>query len=126
MEQLQMDFSFLSHFKVRHELPSERALAATAGRLDERLYLRSPVAAPVIVSWQDGRGQTKCSEARALNMSSAGALVRAPERIPVGSPVYMESKQMRLMANAVVRHCTERKSKFLIGLEFRGSLVRSI
>jgi hypothetical protein len=121
-----MDFTFLSHFKVRHELPSERAMAATAGRLDERLYLRSPIASPVIVSWQDARGQTKCSEARGLNMSSAGALVRAPEPIPVGAPVYMESKQMRLMANAVVRHCTERKSKFFIGLEFRGSLIRSI
>jgi hypothetical protein len=121
-----MVLSFLSRFKVRHQLPSERALAATTGRLDERLYMRSPIASPVIVSWQDSRGQTRYAEARGLNMSSAGALVRVPEPIPVGSPVYMESKRMRLMANAVVRHCTERKSKFFIGLEFRGSLIRSI
>ena len=120
-----MDLSFLSRFKVGHEPPSERASAATAGRLDERLYMRSPIASPVIVSWQDSRGQTRQAEARGMNMSSAGALVRTPEPIPVGSPVYMESKQMRLMANAVVRHCTERKSRFFIGLEFRGSLVRS-
>jgi hypothetical protein len=126
MEHLHVDFSFLSHFKVRHEPPSQRALAATTGRLDERLYLRSPITSPVMVSWQDSRGQTKYFEARGLNMSSAGALLRTPEPIPVGSPVYMESRQMRLMANAVVRHCTEQKSKFLIGLEFRGSLVRSI
>jgi hypothetical protein len=121
-----MGFSLLSHFKVRQELPSERALAASAGRLDERMYLRSPITSPVIVSWQDSLGHARYAEARGLNMSSAGALVRAPEAIPVGSPVYMESRQMRLMANAVVRHCTERKSKFFIGLEFRGSLVRSI
>jgi hypothetical protein len=125
MEQLPMDLSFLSRFKVGHEPPSERASAATAGRLDERLYMRSPIASPVIVSWQDSRGQARYAEARGMNMSSAGALVRAPEPIPVGSPVYMESKQMRLMANAVVRHCTARKSKFFIGLEFRGSLIRS-
>ena len=121
-----MGLSFLSRFKLRHQLPSERALAATAGRLDERLYLRSPIASPVMVSWQDSRGQTRYAEARGLNMSSAGALVRAPQPIPVGSPVYMESRQMRLMANAVVRHCTGRKSKFFIGLEFRGSLIRSL
>jgi len=121
-----MDLSFLSRLKPRHELPSERAVAANSGRLDERLYARSPIAAPVIVSWQDSRGQTRYAEARGLNMSSAGALVRAPEPIPVGSPVYMQSRQMRLMANAIVRHCTGRKSKFFIGLEFRGSLVRSI
>ena len=121
-----MDLSFLSRLKVRNQVPSERALAATAGRLDERLYMRSPIASPVTVSWQDPQGQTKYAEARGLNMSSAGALVRAPEPIPVGSPVYMESKQMRLMANGVVRHCTERKSKFFIGLEFRGSLIRSL
>jgi hypothetical protein len=121
-----MALSFLSRLKVRHDLPSERALAATSGRLDERLYMRSPITSPLIVSWQDSRGQTRYAEARGLNMSSAGALVRTPKPIPVGSPVYMESKQLRLMANAVVRHCTERKSKFFVGLEFRGSLIRSL
>jgi hypothetical protein len=120
-----MGLSFLSRFKVGHEAPSERALAATTGKLDERQYLRSPITSPVIVSWQDSRGQTHQAEARGMNMSSAGALVRTPQPIPVGSPVYMESKQMRLMANAVVRHCTERKSRFFVGLEFRGSLIRS-
>ena len=120
-----MNLPFLSRFKAHQEVPSERALAATAGRLDERLYLRSPITSPFIVSWLDSRGQARYAEGRGLNMSSAGALVRAPEAIPVGSPVYIESKQMRLMANAVVRHCTEQKSKFLIGLEFRGSLTRS-
>ena len=60
-----------------------------------------------------------------MNMSSAGALVRAAEPIPAGSAVYIESKPLRLMANAIVRHCTERKSRFLIGMEFRGSLIRS-
>jgi hypothetical protein len=90
------------------------------------MYLWSPITSPVIVSWQDSLAHARYAEARGLNMSSAGALVRAPEAISVGSPVYMESRQMRLMANAVVRHCTERKSKFFIGLEFRGPLVRSI
>lgn len=121
-----MTLSFLSRFKPHQDPPSERALAAARGRVDDRKYLRSPITAPIIVSWQDAQGQTRMTEARGLNMSSAGALVRTEAPVPVGASVYMESKPMRLMANAVVRHCTGQKSKFLVGLEFRGSLTRSL
>jgi len=120
-----MRLSFLSNLRTHHEPPSDRGLAARAGRIDDRLYIRSPIGSPIIVSWQDTLGQKRCTEARGMNMSSAGALVRAEESIPAGTAVYIESKQMRLMANAIVRHCTERKSRFLIGMEFRGSLIRS-
>lgn len=120
-----MRLSFLSRFRTGHQPPSERGLAARVGRIDDRLYIRSPIGSPIIVSWQDAQGQKRCTEARGMNMSSAGALVRAAEPIPAGSAVYIESKPLRLMANAIVRHCTERKSRFLIGMEFRGSLIRS-
>jgi hypothetical protein len=56
---------------------------------------------------------------------AAGALVLSPEPIAVGSAVSINSKELQLMGNATVRHCTARKSQFLVGLEFRGSLVRS-
>jgi hypothetical protein len=121
-----MHLSFFSRLKPQHEPLSERAMAAARGRVDDRRYLRSPITAPVIVSWQDPHGQPRYTEAQGMNMSSAGALVRSLEPVPVGAAVYMESKPMRLMANAVVRHCTGQKTKFLIGLEFRGSLTRSL
>ena len=75
--------------------------------------------------WADRQGQKQHIEARGTNMSSAGALVRPEEPIPTGALLYIESKQLRLMANAIVRHGTERKSRFLIGMELRGSLIRS-
>jgi hypothetical protein len=77
------------------------------------------------MGWQDQRGWQKQSQSRGVNMSSAGASVISPEPIAVGSAVYLASKELQLMGSAIVRHCTEKKSKFLIGLEFRGSLVRS-
>jgi hypothetical protein len=57
-------------------------------------------------------------------MSTAGALILSPEPIAVGSAVDIHLKELLLMGTAVVRHCSEQKSKFLIGLEFRGSLFR--
>jgi hypothetical protein len=120
-----MRLSFLSRLKTGHEPASERGLAARAGRIDDRLYIRSPIGYSIIVSWQDALGQKRNTEARGMNMSSAGALVRSEEPIPAGTLLYIESKQLRLMANAIVRHCTEQKSRFLIGMEFRGSLMRS-
>ena len=108
--------------RTQHEARSDRGLTARASRVDDRLYIRSPIGSSIIVSWEDQQGQ---KPHRGMNMSSAGALVRAGEPIPAGTAVYIESKQMRLMANAIVRHCTERKSRFLIGMEFRGSLIRS-
>jgi hypothetical protein len=58
-------------------------------------------------------------------MSNAGALVVSPAPIFVGAVVSIQCKQLQLMGNATVRHCTEQKSKFWIGMEFRGTLMRT-
>ncbi|HUJ22097.1 MAG TPA: PilZ domain-containing protein [Bryobacteraceae bacterium] len=105
--------------------PRNRAQAASAGLVDERRYIRSPINARIDVCWQDAPGSQKQTPSRGVNISSVGASVISPHRIAVGSAVYLRSKDLQLMGNATVRHCTERKSKFLIGLEFRGSLLRS-
>lgn len=102
-----------------------RAQAAAFGQIDERRYLRSPISARIEMGWQDDRGWQKQTQSRGVNMSSAGAAVMSPEPIAVGSTVYLNSKELQLMGAATVRHCTEKRSKFLIGLEFRGSLVRT-
>jgi hypothetical protein len=58
-------------------------------------------------------------------MSIAGAAMLCPEPTVTGSLVYLNSKELQLMCSAIVRHCTAKKSKFLIGVEFRGSLTRT-
>jgi len=107
------------------EIARNRAQAARFGQIDERRYLRSPISARFELGWQDNRGWQKQTQSRGVNMSSAGAAVLSPEPISVGTTVYLNSKELLLMGAATVRHCTEKNSKFLIGLEFRGSLVRS-
>jgi len=107
------------------EIARNRAQAARFGQIDERRYLRSPISARFELGWQDNRGWQKQTQSRGVNMSSAGAAVLSPEPISVGTTVYLNSKEMLLMGAATVRHCTEKNSKFLLGLEFRGSLVRS-
>jgi PilZ domain-containing protein len=115
--------AFLSRFIPKQ--PSDRAVAVAAGVLDQRIYLRSKITSRIDLSWQDAEGRKRHVESRGVNMSSVGALVLSPEPIAVGAAVSLNSKDLQLMGNATVRHCTERGSQFLVGLEFRGSLVRS-
>jgi hypothetical protein len=107
------------------EVARNRAQAAAFGQIDGRRYMRSPINARIEMGWQDSRGWQKQTQSRGVNMSSAGAAVLSPEPIAVGSTVYLNSKELLLMGAATVRHCTEKSSKFLIGMEFRGSLVRT-
>jgi len=123
---LKMDLkAFLSRFIPKRDPPSDRAVAVAAGAMDQRIYLRSKITARIDLSWQDPDGAKRHVESRGVNMSSAGALVLSPEPIAVRSAVSINSKELQLMGNATVRHCRARKSQFLVGLEFRGSLVRS-
>jgi hypothetical protein len=108
------------------EIARNRAQAAAFGQIDERRYIRSPITARIDMCWQDARGLKKQAQSRSINISSVGASVRSSEPIAVGSAVYIQSKQLQLMGSAIVRHCTGFKSKFLIGLEFHGSLIRSL
>ena len=107
------------------EIARNRAEAAAFGQIDGRRYMRSPINARIEVGWQDNRGWQKQTQSRGVNMSSAGAAVMSPEPIAVGSTVYLNSKELLLMGAATVRHCTEKGTKFVVGLEFRGSLVRT-
>ena len=117
--------TFLARFIPRREHPSDRAVAVAAGALDQRIYIRSKITSRIDLSWQDAAGQKRHVESRGVNMSSVGALVLSPEPLAVGAAVSLNSKDLQLMGAATVRHCTPRKSQFLVGLEFRGSLVRT-
>jgi hypothetical protein len=117
--------AFLSRFIPKMDPPSDRAVAVAAGALDQRIYIRSKITSRIDLSWQDAEGGKRHVETRGVNMSSVGALVLSPEPIAVGAAVSLNSKDLQLMGNAIVRHCRSRKSQFLVGLEFRGSLVRS-
>ena len=104
-------------------MPSARAQAIAANHLDDRRYARSPIKCRM--QSHDTKGRDVQLECQGMDMSSAGALVASPAPIFVGAVVSIQCKELRLMGIATVRHCTEQKSKFWIGIEFRGSLTRT-
>lgn len=122
---LQSFISRVATYVPSGEIARNRSQAAAYGQIDERRYLRSPINARIEMGWQDAKGWNKQTLSRGVNMSLAGAAVLSSEPIAVGCPVYLHSKELQLMGGAIVRHCTEQRSKFLIGLEFQGSLTRS-
>ena len=92
---------------------------------DHRRYIRSPIKCGVQIGVQDASGRQFTLECRNVDLSNAGATVLCPAAIIVGAVVSFQCKQLQLMGAATVRRCTARKSKFLIGLEFRGTLMRT-
>jgi hypothetical protein len=110
---------------ARPEAPRNRSMSAASGIVDDRRYLRSPISSKVAVCWERPRTGKKLANCKGVNMSNAGAMVISPEPVPIGEPVYIHFKELQLIGNAQVRHCTRKKSKYMLGLEFRGSLVRS-
>jgi hypothetical protein len=58
-----------------------------------------------------------------VNVSRKGLLIEAGEPIEVGSAVDIESGDLGLNCSAIVRHCTRRRAKFLIGIEFSEPLM---
>ncbi len=92
---------------------------------DHRRYIRSPINCGVQIGVQDARGRPFTLQCRGVDLSNAGATIVSPAAIIIGSVVSFHCKQLQLMGPATVRHCTARKSKFIIGLEFRGTLMRT-
>lgn len=107
------------------QAPPTRSRAAATGMVDDRRYVRSPISSRVAVCWESFRLGKRQAECKSVNVSIAGAMVISPEPVPIGEPVYLHFKELRLIGNAKVRHCTQKKSKYMVGLEFSGSLVRS-
>src|SRR5579863_6771352 len=103
---------------ARPETAPNRSAAAATGRIEDRRYLRSTIHSRGTVCWEDGRGKRQ-AECKGVNMSIAGAMVISPEPVPIGEPVYIHFKELRLIGNAKVQHCTRKKSKYMVGLEFR-------
>jgi len=115
--------SFISSFA--RKTPSARAQAIAVNHLDERRYVRSPIKCRIQLGVHDRKGRDVQLECQGMDMSNAGALIVSPAPIFVGAVVSIQCKELQLMGNATVRHCTDQKSKFRIGLEFRGSLTRT-
>ena len=97
------------------------ALTATPQRepkKEARFHGRCKILCPVTLVWMDSEGRTRKINVRGVDMSGAGVCVESSKPVALGSQVYVQVKQLKLMGTGVVRHCVSRGGRYRIGLEF--------
>ncbi len=87
-------------------------------RRHSRIALRSPVR----VTWQDRNGNSKFSLARTLDISEAGIRLELPEAIEAQKSIGIQSDRLGLSCSGLVRNCVRCGAKYLVGVEFSGTV----
>jgi hypothetical protein len=77
------------------------------------------------IVWLDEGGRSHAVTGRGRDLSTTGAAIETPYRLALNSLVSLLSNQYQLTGSAYVRHCTRKGRSYIIGLEFKGPLVRS-
>lgn len=94
--------------------------------VERRMLSRFPVQSRMFVSWQDKQGRRRSLKGRAVDISERGACLTAYRPVPRDSLVYIKATQCSLEGTASVRYCFRRGLRYLIGVELRGSLTKSM
>jgi hypothetical protein len=89
---------------------------------DLRRHQRTPIAAPVQLSWTDRDGNLKFIYAKILDISESGIRVEAGEPLAKQAYVALRAEKIALQGSASVRSCTKQRTKYVVGLEFSGGL----
>ncbi len=79
---------------------------------------RRPADGIVELTWKSEAGEKRFEECRAIDLSSGGVAVECPEAIPVHSSVIVWAPAFHVAALSEVRHCSWRKSIYVLGLKF--------
>jgi len=88
------------------------------GKREQRRERRYPLDCDATLSWQDSQGQSRFLEARALDISESGVRIEASEPIEARTCLHVWIKHYDTSGDAVVRHCTGRGHRYLLGMEF--------
>ncbi len=86
-------------------------------RPELRKESRRPIGGEVLLVWQGGNGQRQFCTVRGVDLSETGVGVESPEPLPVDAYVQVHAEHLGFSWAARVRHCRDRRSKYLIGLE---------
>jgi len=86
--------------------------------LDLRTELRKEADYTVELTWKTEAGEKRFESCRAINLSDIGVAVECPERIPLLVHVIVRAPAFEVAALAQVKHCTWRRTIFVLGLNF--------
>jgi len=86
--------------------------------VDLRNGLRKDTDYPVELTWKTESGEKRFESCRAVNLSDEGVAVESPETIPLLGHVIVRAPAFEVAALAQVKHCTWRRTAYLLGLSF--------
>jgi hypothetical protein len=79
---------------------------------------RFQVSFSVTLTWQEKTGGVSRLNGRCVDLSPEGISVELKDRLDVGTPVQVESREFGRMGHATVRFCRRDRMRFLLGLRF--------
>ena len=92
-------------------------------RVNNRREPRKNTSAAYSISWPDQAGHMKSVEVQSLDLSNSGIGIICAVELPLGTSVYLESKNGPVRGHFTVRHCMPKDSSYCIGLELDKSAV---
>jgi hypothetical protein len=88
---------------------------------DMRRHRRKQVEYTLSASWKDEDGVTKFSQTKGVDLSESGVRIESTEPMEIGRCIHIRVDELNLVGTAVVRHCSRRGAKYVIGLELSES-----
>jgi hypothetical protein len=85
---------------------------------DKRRKQRQLFDCAMEITWQDGQGNSRTLQVRAIDLSNSGIKVESSEPVELHTGVYVRAERYGLTGSTSVRHCGRRGSKYVLGLEF--------
>lgn len=83
-----------------------------------RSGLRKETDYPVELTWKTESGEKRFESCRAVNLSEEGVAVESPEKIPLLAHVVLRAPAFEVAALSQVKHCTWRRTVYVLGLSF--------
>ncbi len=85
---------------------------------DKRRKQRQLFECVIEICWHDAQGTSHTLSGVAIDLSNSGLRVEASEQIELHTEVYVRAERYGLSGSTLVRHCSRRGPKFVLGLEF--------
>ncbi|MFN7939060.1 MAG: PilZ domain-containing protein [Bryobacteraceae bacterium] len=97
---------------------------STDSSREKRRSARTSKTGKVKLSWTSN-GQERMALGDLLDISTGGMRISTLDRLPQGTAIRFQSETIRLHGSAIVRHCTQKGLRYVLGVEFLGGLTWS-
>lgn len=87
-----------------------------------RRHTRSPLDSTVRLGWQDDQGVQRVVKGRCVDISARGIGILLDESVPLRSYLQFRVEGLYFAGSGSVRSVSRRGMKFLVGIEFAGTL----